>query len=200
MAIGVGHGQTAAATDDPPTDPPASIRCGVFLLTPRVRTGATEAGDHPHGRSLADLVTGKTTAHDREWAIYGEWGSGVCVTDGQHTYMRPCDPDRPANTHSASMINARGIFLPPTPKADAEAGEFLPYADVPVWRFDGEAVQRHDEALLFDTDADPGQAENLVGKRPDLEGRMKDLLGEAFETLSVPQSFERRVGVADVGN
>jgi arylsulfatase A-like enzyme len=157
--------------------------------------GATGAGDHPHGRSLAGLVTGEAAEHDREWAVYGKWGSGVCVTDGRYTYFRPCDPDRPAHCHSTSMLNARGVFLPRTPEPDAEAGEFLPYADVPVWRFEGEPVQRHEKSRLYDTATDPGQDENLVGEDHEAEERLQALLDDACETLSVPESFARRVEV-----
>ena len=158
---------------------------------------ATDAGDHPHGRSLADLVTGEASGTHREWAIYGEWGSGVSVTDGRYTYHRPCDTDRPAYCHSTSMINARGVFLPPEPKSDVTAGDHLPYADVPVWRFEAEPVRRIDGPMVFDTRTDPDQRENLFGTDTAATERLDDLLGKALDTLSVPSSFARRVGVTD---
>ncbi|MFB6229215.1 MAG: sulfatase [Halobacteriales archaeon] len=157
--------------------------------------GATDAGDHPHGRSLAGLVTGDRAGDHRQWAIYGKWGSGVAVTDGRYTYHRPCDAEQPARCHSTSMMDTRGIFLPQSPKTDAEAGTFLPYADVPVWRFEGEPVRCHDRPMLYDTATDPGQRNDVAEENPETVDRMHGLLSEAVESLDAPESFARRMGV-----
>ncbi|MFB6075211.1 MAG: sulfatase-like hydrolase/transferase [Haloarculaceae archaeon] len=151
---------------------------------------ATAAGDHPHGRSLLGLVTGDGE-YDREWALYGEWGSGACVTDGRYTYMVPCDPSEPAPAHSTTMLNPRGIFLPPEPSPDAEAGPFLPYTDTPVWRLEGEAIQRHESPLLFDTERDPGQTEDIHGTAPETAERMRALLERALGTLDATALADR---------
>ncbi|MFB6150629.1 MAG: sulfatase [Haloarculaceae archaeon] len=169
---------------------------------------ARSAGDHPHGRSLLPFLTpgdgsggaaatggDDDAAPHRRWALYGEWGSGACVTDGRYTYLHPCDPAEPALAHSTEMLNPRGVFHPRTPEPDAEAGRFLPYADAPVWRFEGEAVRRHPDPLLFDVEADPGQREDVAAERPAVASRMRDLLGEALAELDAPKSFADRLGV-----
>jgi len=156
---------------------------------------ATAAGDHPHGRSLAPLVRGESRGRHREWALYGEWGSGACVTDGRYTYMHPCDPERPAYCHSTSMLNPRGVFLPAEPEPEAEAGRFLPYTETPVWRYEGQPVQRHRGQLLFDTVADPGQTENVIETQPATADRLWDLLEEALAALEAPVSLADRLGV-----
>jgi arylsulfatase A-like enzyme len=158
---------------------------------------ASEAGDHPHGRSLLPFVRdGGPEGTHREWALYGEWGSGACVTDGRYTYMQPCDPSEEAAAHSTSMLNPRGVFLPREPEPDAESGEYLPYTDTPLWRFEGAAIQRHEEPLLFDTAEDPAQERNLAEERPETAERMRDLLREALADLEAPAAFADRLGVA----
>ena len=155
---------------------------------------ATKHGDHPHGKSLLPLLRGERDDH-RDWALYGEWGSGACVTDGRYTYMHPCDPEETARCHSARMQETRGIFLPPEGQEDAEGGQYLPYTDTPVWRYDGEAVQRHEEPLLFDTERDPEQSENLVEAEPAEAERLRSLLGRALNDLDAPDGFAKRLGV-----
>jgi len=156
---------------------------------------ATEHGDHPHGKSLLPLLRGKTEEH-RDWALYGEWGSGACVTDGRYTYMHPCDPKEMATCHSARMQGTRGIFLPPEGQQDAESGQYLPYTDTPVWRYEGASVQRHESPLLFDTKRDPEQSENLIEAKPDEAKRLRSLLGQALNELGAPDTFAERLGVS----
>ena len=160
---------------------------------------ATDHGDHPHGRDLVPLLRDASGTH-REWALYGEWGSGACVTDGRYTYLHPCDPNQPAHCHSTAQINTRGVFLPQETEPDAESGAFLPYTDVPVWRFEGAAVQRHDDPLLFDTAVDPAQTDNLVDAEPESADRMRSLLETALADLDAPASFADRLGVNHAPN
>ena len=160
---------------------------------------STEHGDHPHGRSLAGFVAGDPPENHRDWALYGEWGSGACVTDGRYTYMHPCDPAKPAYCHATTMQNARGIFLPTEPKQDAEAGDFLPYAETPVWRFEGEPVQRHPDPVLFDTENDPEQRTDIAETDPETAARMQSLLERALDELDAPTTMADRLGVSRGG-
>jgi arylsulfatase A-like enzyme len=150
---------------------------------------------HVHSRSLLDLLSGDASEH-RERALYGYWGSSVCVTDGEHTYLRPCDGDAPAYCYSTTMMNARSPFVPNEPKVDAEAGQFLPYTDSPVWRYEDVSYVQHEEPLLFDVREDPFQQDDLHGTGTDLEDRMVDHLRDGLSELEAPDWQYERLGLA----
>jgi arylsulfatase A-like enzyme len=156
-----------------------------------------EDADRRHSRSLRPLLTGERETDDhRDWALYGYWGSSVNVTDGEYTYLRPCEASVDVDCYSTEMMNALGWFTPREPKHDAEAGEFLPYTESPVWRFSAAATDRHDEPMLFDVASDSGQEENLAGEGHEEEARMRGLLADALRTLDAPDQQFERLGLA----
>jgi hypothetical protein len=157
--------------------------------------GADEV-DRRHSRSLAPLVTGSTDAH-RDWALYGYWGSSVNVTDGEYTYLRPCDPDIDTHCYSTEMMKPNGWFTPREPRMDAEAGSLLPYADSPVWRYPGASNVRHDDPKLFHSAADYWQETDLVGTSGGeaIHDRMRETLVEGLATLGAPARQFDRLGL-----
>ena len=146
-------------------------------------------------RSLSPLLHGERDGH-RDRAIYGYWGSSVNVTDGEYTYLHPCDGSVDAACHSTEMMNALGPFQPREPEFDAEAGEFLPYTESPVWRWSTYATGRHDDPMLFDVSADPEQETDLAGEGREEEDRMRSLLVDALDHLDAPASQYERLGLA----
>jgi arylsulfatase A-like enzyme len=161
--------------------------------------------DHRHSRSLSPLLRGERNSH-RDWAIYGYWGSSVNVTDGEYTYLHPCDETVDAECYSTEMMNAFGRFQPRDPEYDAEAGEFLPYTDSPVWKWETYATGRHDDPMLFDVTTDPEQEDDLAGGSEDEseregegeseEERLRSLLVDAMTELDAPPRQYGRLGLA----
>jgi arylsulfatase A-like enzyme len=155
-----------------------------------------QRADRVHSRSLQPLLSGDADADDlhahRDRALYGYWGSAVNVTDGEYTYLHPCDPSVESYCHSTTMMNARGFPLPTTPKTDAEAGEFVPHAEGPVWRFAADSHAQLDGPELYDVREDPTQQENRYGDAPDATERMRSELVEELARLDAPdQQLER---------
>jgi arylsulfatase A-like enzyme len=146
--------------------------------------------DHRHSRSLAGLVRGGRDEH-RDWALYGYWGSSVNVTDGRHTYLRACDPDHDVGCYSTEMTSPYGWFQPREHQRDAEPAS-VPYADGPVWRYPAPGHSRHDDHLLFDTEADPEQQAPLDDGP---EAELCDLLVEALDALEAPAGQYDRLGL-----
>ena len=149
-----------------------------------------------HSRSFHPLLMGETERH-RDWALYGYWGSSVNVTDGEHTYLHPCDGGVPTDCYSTTMMNPRSWFTPVTPKHDADAGEFLPYSESPVWCYAGKSYEQHDQPMLFDVRTDPRQRTNLAGDATDVEDELRGVLHDAMAELDAPETQFERLGLAD---
>jgi arylsulfatase A-like enzyme len=147
-----------------------------------------------HSRSLTPLLRGDTDSH-RDWALYGYWGSSVNVTDGRYTYMHPCDPYVPARCHSTTMMSPYGWFTPDEPQTDAESGQFLPYTDSPVWRYEAPSHSRHEDPRLFDVTEDPDQQRDVADERPAACERMERTLVEALDALAAPEQQYERLGI-----
>ncbi len=181
-----------------------ALTAAVDLYASMLETLDVPVPETSHSRSLLPLLEGKTEQH-RDWHLYGYWGRMVNVTDGVHTYLRA--PAQPAQgslyTYSTMMMNDTQSFQPPVARQDAEAGRFLPYADVPCWRYpclrppskarDAEGTVFKD--LLFDVSKDPEQRENLVGNAPDVEASMTNLLRSSLNALRAPQEQFERLGL-----
>ncbi|WP_435156421.1 sulfatase-like hydrolase/transferase [Haladaptatus sp. DFWS20] len=150
--------------------------------------------DHVHSESVLPVVTGETVDH-RERVLYGYWGSSMNVTDGRHTYFHPCDPDVDAYCYSTSMMNPRGNFDPLEPKMDSKSGRFLPFTDCPVWRFSAPSVARHSDPMLFDTENDSVQEENIAGSDDGVEDRLRASMVAALDDYTVSKNQYMRLGL-----
>jgi len=133
-------------------------------------------------------------ADHRDWALYGYWGSSVNVTDGEYTYLYPCAADSETYCYSSMMMNPYGWFSSPEPQPEAESGEYLPYADVPVRRYPAESNQRHDTPRLYDVTDDYWQEDDVAGESDRTE-RMRSLLVDAMESLDAPAERFDRLGL-----
>ncbi len=175
----------------------AALTSTVDLYATMLDALNAEIPAHVHSRSLMPVVRGETDRH-RDWAIYGYWGSSINVTDGEHTYFQPCDPEKPAEAYSTMMLQMDpwDWFQPPRPHQDAESGRFLPYTDSPVWRYRNPSRSRHERPMLFDVRDDPGQARDLAGRGDPQEARMRDLLVHALTDMQAPQSQFDRLGLS----
>jgi len=168
-----------------------SLTSAVDLYATIIDFLGLEVTHRRHSRSLLPVLEGRSDDH-RDWALYGYWGSSVNVTDGQYTYMHPCDESVDAYCHSTEMMSAYGWFTPREPQRDAESGAYLPYTDSPVWRYEAPSNPRHVEPLLFDVTEDPEQQRNLVDEDGEAVREMQRLLREALTDLEAPEKeFER---------
>ena len=154
--------------------------------------------DTRHSKSLLPLVRGDADSV-RDYALYGFWGSSINVTDGQYTYHRPCLDDEPVACYSTAMMNPYGWFVPDKPQFDAESGQFLPYSDSPVWRYEAPPYSRQESPLLFDTTVDPEQETNLCGTADATVRRMEELLERGLGDLAAPNAQYSRYGLSTGG-
>jgi len=148
-----------------------------------------------HGRDLRPLVTGdRDTATHRDYALYGYFGAGVNVTDGQYTYLHPpADRDAPLYRYGATYSGSEYDGDDPSP-AEIEPAS-VPYADLPVWRVAEESRVQNEEPLLFDVAEDSQQTTDLVESRPDEHDRMRGGLRRGLNDLEAPEEQYERLGL-----
>jgi hypothetical protein len=163
--------------------------------------------DHPtHGHSLLPVLEGAADSV-RELALFGYWGRHVGVTDGRYRYLRGCSGDNfPLSVWSNRWST---MPIPPfpqirLPRPDGRATlDRMPGTDVPVIRQPFEPGDQlpfwaghipPSESYLFDTDADPFEAENQIGTRA--ESALRDAVATELRSIGAPDDVLERIGVA----
>ncbi|MGI6366957.1 MAG: sulfatase [Anaerolineae bacterium] len=149
--------------------------------------------EHPvHGRSWWPILQ-DAGAPGRPYALYGWFGSAVNVADGRCSYMRAAaHADNQPLFQYGCMAANYDRWWPRSAFSEIEAGRFLPYTDMPVFRLPVCTPRSRfvEETLLFDREQDPGQLHNLAGTP--LEERYVELLKRAMrESDAPPEQFQR---------
>ncbi|MFC7157532.1 sulfatase [Halomarina halobia] len=147
-----------------------------------------------HSRSLMPLVRGDTTDH-RDYVLFGYWGSSINVTDGEYAYYRPPVAGSETACYSMSLINPHSWFTPPTVRSDADAGEYLPYTESTVWRYNADSWLQHGDERLYETGRDAPQETNLVNDETTTADRMRTLLKRGLGDLDAPPTQWARLGL-----
>jgi arylsulfatase A-like enzyme len=148
-----------------------------------------------HGADLLPLVSGEADSiPGRDCVLYGYFGTGVNVTDGQYTYLHPpVDPDAPLYRYGTRYEGSRYREDSPDP-AGIERAE-VPYTEYPVWRVPADTTVQNEDPLLYDVDEDPRQTENLVGSRPNERDRLRSLAERRLRDLGAPAEQFDRLGL-----
>ncbi|MDL2232440.1 sulfatase-like hydrolase/transferase [Ruminococcaceae bacterium OttesenSCG-928-L11] len=155
-----------------------------------------------HGKSWKPLLDGETEKV-RDYAIYGWHGKPVNITDGQYTYFRAAKDDSNAPLYSyMSMLTTFPRYMGrDVPKGALVCGDYLPHAQMAVYRLDMAEVMKHlppfmrdnsliKDSLLFDLATDYAQEKPL--QDPALEQRMTEALIRTMEEHDSPaEQFER---------
>jgi arylsulfatase A-like enzyme len=150
-----------------------------------------------HSRSLIGLLSGTPPAI-RNGVVYGTFGQGVCVTDGEWTLFKS-----PAPEHASDLyLYSSSIYRPLGGRqfaAPVASGCFIPGVDLPQWKIPA-TVQPHTfENFLFHRRDDPEQERNLWDSHPDERTRMLELLGGLLAAEGVPAEQWNRLGLTAVG-
>lgn len=144
------------------------------------------------GRSLLDALRGETI-HER--LLFGIHGGFTCVTDGRHVYMRCGREGKPFFEYTLMPTNIRGFFNEAQLKGAelVDGGRFS--HGVPVLRMPGVGyLQSHLFGdRLYDLEADPEQAHNLVGETD--EAPYEAMLAAALDEFYAPDEEYVRLGL-----
>ena len=164
-----------------------------------------------HGRDLLPLLRGETEKV-RDCALYGWFGQPVNITDGHYTYFRAAVPDNAPLYWYGSILTTFPRYLGKgLPEGALTAGDYLPWAGMPVYRIDQAAVNRAVAPLmektgmkpdpdlrtsrLFDIRQDNDQLHPLSD--PALEARMAEMLARALEEHGAPAEQFVRLGLRE---
>ncbi|MGI6366958.1 MAG: sulfatase [Anaerolineae bacterium] len=151
--------------------------------------------EHPiHGASLWPLLA-DPAAPGRPWALYGWFGRNVNISDGRFTYLRAANADNAPLYQHGCMASTHGRYWPREAFAEIEAGRYLPYTDMPVFRL---PVHQPTTPLLaqshlYDREVDPAQEVDLVGTAA--EPPMRALLERALREVGAPPEQFQRLGL-----
>ena len=143
----------------------------------------------------------------RDLALFGYWGRHVGITDGRRRYLRGTGPQNfPLSMWSNRWSTMPIHFLPELrlPRPDHRATlETMPGTDVrvirqpfvpgdplPFWA----GVDTPSTTLLFDTDVDPREQEDLTGTAAETE--LVDALAGELRAIDAPADLLERLGVA----
>lgn len=149
----------------------------------------------PHSRSFLPLFRGETgELHER--LIYGTFGQGVCLTDGEWTLFKSPerltgDPLYAYSTKWYRSLLAKEIGEP------VASGRFIPGVEVPQWKYPVELRMRPrtTESFLYNRTEDPAQERNLWSTHLPERKRLLARLRETLNAEGCPPEQLTRLGL-----
>lgn len=161
--------------------------------------GTTPPAETRHSRSLVPVLEGVKA---RTAVLYGTFGQGVCVTDGEWTLFKAPVEDKPLFTYS-TMINRPLIVDNPVdgrvgklPDPPVDQGYFDDTVPMPLWKTPITIDPRTYENFLFRRSEDRDQTTNLWDSEPKQRNRMLDLLREMIADEGAPPEQLERLGLS----
>ena len=120
----------------------------------------------PHGQSILPLL--RAEKWDRDFIYWGDYGKGICCTDGEHVLLQGSKAGAPLYWYSALMDDSC---------ADAETGKFIPGVDCPVWRIPRQAVFEL-ESILHRRNDPLFDERNIIDEHPEIADNLRKRLKE----------------------
>jgi arylsulfatase A-like enzyme len=158
-----------------------------------------------HSKSMLPLISGERTDH-REALLYGTFGQGVCVTDGEWTAFKSPEGDGALYSYSALIYRTLEPFYFEWLKlmnrsvsslAEPEGqGHFIPGASLPQWKIPIKMRPLSRENFLFNRRDDPGQERNLWNDEAGQQKRLLETMVELIRLEGAPPEQYERLGLA----
>ncbi|KAA0019640.1 sulfatase [Salinicola corii] len=151
----------------------------------------------PHSRSfLPSVVDSENTG--REAILYGTFGQGICITDGEWTLFRSPAAGKPLHAYSSFIarpllvdnpVDGRVGKMPEPPSGQGYFDGSIPY---PLWQIPVQVDPRSHEHFLFNRRKDPAQHDNLWQRQPETRDRLLEKLrGMMCEEGAPDEQFDR---------
>lgn len=161
--------------------------------------GAPIPAENRHSVSFLPALSGAGTP--REAILYGTFGQGVCLTDGDWTLFKAPVEGQSLFTYS-TMINRPLVVDNPIdgrvgrlPDPPVDQGYFDPTIDLPLWKMPIQIDPRTGENFLFHRSSDPDQTVNLWNDAPEQRQRMLELMRDTIADEGAPPEQLARLGL-----
>jgi arylsulfatase A-like enzyme len=141
-----------------------------------------------HSRSFLPVIAGESDSH-RDALLYGTFGRGVCLTDGEWTLIKAPASEGPLYYYSSQVFQS---LIAEEMQEPVGQGRFMPGVTMPQWKVPIRLRQKGGTDALYDRRQDPGQERNLWEVEVDQRERMLDYLVEVIDREGAPvEQFER---------
>ena len=134
-------------------------------------------------------------------SLYGTFGQGLCVSDGEWTLFRAPVEGKPLFVYS-TMINRPLLVDNPVdgrvgrpPEAPVDQGRFDRTVDLPMWKIPMKVDTRTGANFLFYRRKDPEQKVNLWDAEPEQRQRMLELAHRLMDEEGFPEEQLERLGM-----
>lgn len=153
-----------------------------------------------HSMSVLPILDDIST-NNRPAILYGTFGQGVCISDGEWTLFKSPVEGKPLYTYSSSIyqplivdnpIDGRVGAMPNQPVANDFYDPTVPY---PMWKTPVTIDPRTFEDYLFNCHDDPEQENNLWHTHPEQRDRMLSKLKQLLDQEGCPAEQLERLGL-----
>lgn len=160
--------------------------------------GAELPSENRHSRSVLPGLKGDDV---RDAILYGTFGQGVCITDGEWTLFKSPVAGKPLYSYSTTIARPLIVDNPtdgrlgkmPDPPVDQDF--FDPTVPLPLWKMPISVDPRTHENFLFNRLDDPEQKNNLWDTHAEQRERMLALLKEMIKEEGAPPEQLDRLGL-----
>jgi len=165
------------------------------------KASTTEEARHSQSFLSAVLSEEPTT---RSEIVYGTFGQGVCINDGEWTLFKAPIPDRELYSYSTMLlrplivdnpVDGRVGQLPAIPVGQDFFDNTVP---LPLWKIPISIDPRTTENYLFNRIDDPDQSVNLWDTHTEKRQELLELLSRVLEQEGCPPEQFLRLGLTDV--
>ena len=140
--------------------------------------------DQRHGRDLEPVLR-DPDAEFRDYAISGEWGHSVTITDGRWILHQAPDPGNEPLYWYGVTGAMRDDLRPYDAETDRSPADVdYPTGELPTW--------------LSDRREDPTEQTNLADDRPEKRRKLQNALQDTLERLDAPPEQLERLGLTDL--
>ena len=162
--------------------------------------GGTPPASTRHSMSVLPILDDISTSN-RPAILYGTFGQGVCISDGEWTMFKSPIEGKPLYTYSPSIyqplivdnpIDGRVGAMPNQPVANDFYDPTVPY---PMWKTPVTIDPRTRENYLFNCQEDPQQESNLWDTHPEQRDNMLKKLKQLLDEEGYPEEQLERLGL-----
>lgn len=175
----------------PAKEPVTSISSTVDLHATVLDAVGTKPPSTPgHSRSLIPLLAGNDGQRDA--TIYGTFGQGVVITDGEWSLFKSPTGTGSLNSYSSMIFRSLTADHVRSPTGQ---GHFIPAVELPQWKIPIELEPLDLEDRLYHRVEDPWMRNNLWHDASDQRRRMLRRLAAILEEEGAPPEQFTRLGV-----